>query len=157
MTPSDTGLNDRGALLWTAWKLVCSAILVTKSSVIKSLKNSIGGGECSRLVFSSLGAVLEELGTTEIPLQNQLYPLNRRLDYLTQDRHNCAPSLDLDLDPIPHHFHHLYHLLLHLQTSQDLPLSLHQVMELWDCEKFKAALKNNLLHHLLKPVNWKRN
>ena len=128
MTLSDTGLNDRGAPLWTAWKLVCSAILVSKSSVIKSLNNSTGGGECSRLVFSSLGPVLEELGTTEIPLQSQLYPLNQRVDYLTQDCRRCAPSLDLD--PVPHHFHHLYHLLLHLQTSLDLPLSLHQVVEL---------------------------
>ena len=36
--------------------------------------------ECSRLVFTSLGPVLEELGTTEIPLQSQLYPLNQRVD-----------------------------------------------------------------------------
>ena len=82
-----------------------------------------GGRECSRLVLSSLVPVLEGLGTTEIPLQTQLYPLNRRVDYLTQDRRHCAPSLDLDL--IPHHFHHLYHLLLDLQTSLDLLLSLH--------------------------------
>ena len=67
---------------------------------MKSLNNSIGGGKCSRLVFSSLGPVLEELGTTEIPLQSQLYPLNLRLDYLTQDCrhcHDCAPSLDLEI------------------------------------------------------------
>ena len=98
-----------------------------KIIIIKSLNNLTGGRECSRLVLSSLVPVLEELGTTEIPLQTQLYPLNRRVDYLTQDRRHCAPSLDLDL--IPHHFHHLYHLLLDLQTSLDLLLSLHQVME----------------------------
>ena len=44
MTPSDTGLNDRGALLGTAWKLVCSAILVTKSSVITSLNTELVTG-----------------------------------------------------------------------------------------------------------------
>ena len=91
-----------------------------KIIIIKSLNNLTGGRECSRLVLSSLVPVLEELGTTEIPLQTQLYPLNRRVDYLTQDRRHCAPSLDLDL--IPHHFHHLYHLLLNLQTSLDLLL-----------------------------------
>ena len=98
-----------------------------KIIIIKSLNNLTGGRECSRLVLSSLVPVLEELGTTEIPLQTQLYPLNGRVDYLTQDRRHCAPSLDLDL--IPHHFHHLYHILLYLQTSLDLLLSLHQVME----------------------------
>ena len=39
---------------------------------MKSLKNSTGGEECStkRLGFSSLGRILEELGTTEILLQS---------------------------------------------------------------------------------------
>ena len=62
---------------------------------MKSLKNSTGGEECStnRLVFSSLGPVLEELKTTEILLQSQPYPSNQRVD-MTQDRH-CAPFLDL--------------------------------------------------------------
>ena len=54
--------------------------LVTKSSVIESLKNSTAEEECSSLVFSSLGPVLEELRTTEIPLESQLYPLNQRVD-----------------------------------------------------------------------------
>ena len=51
---------------------VCSAILVSKSSVMKSLKNSTGREECStnRLVFSNLRPVMEELGTTEILLQS---------------------------------------------------------------------------------------
>ena len=86
---------------------------------MKSLKNSTGGVGCltSRLIFSSLGLVLEELGTTEILLQSQLDPLNQRVG-VPQDRRHCAPSLDLDLAdnfyPILHHFHHLYHLLLHL-------------------------------------------
>ena len=92
---------------------------------MKSFKNSTAGKECSRLVLSSLGPVLVELGTTEIPQQSQLYPLNRRVD-LTQDRRHCAQSLDLDLaerfHPILHHFNHLYPLLLHLQTSLDLSL-----------------------------------
>ena len=57
---------------------VCSAILVSKSSVMKSLKNSTGREECStnRLVFSNLRPVLDELRTTEILLQSQLYPLS---------------------------------------------------------------------------------
>ena len=85
---------------------------------MKNWQNSTGGEECStnRLVFSSLALVLEELGTTEVLLQMQPYPLNQRVD-LTQDSH-CALSLDLDLTdcfhPILHHFHHLYHILLHL-------------------------------------------
>ena len=68
---------------------------------MKSLKNSTGGEQCSRLVFSSLEPALEEFGTTEILLQSQLYPLNQRVEP-TQDRHHCAPSLDLDhrFDPI---------------------------------------------------------
>ena len=119
MTPSDTGFNDRDAPLWTAEKLVSSVILVTQSSVMKSLKNSTGGHEWSRLVFSSLGPVLEEVGTPEIPLQSQLYPLNRRVD-LTKDRRHCAQSLDLDLadpfHPTLHHFHNLCHFHLHLKT-----------------------------------------
>ena len=49
---------------------------------MKSLKNSTDGKECSKLVFSSLGPVLEELGITEIPLQSQLYPLNWRTDLI---------------------------------------------------------------------------
>ena len=79
---------------------------------MKSLKNSTGGEERStnKLVFSSLGRTLEELGTTKIFLQSQPLPLNQRVD-LTQD-HHFAPSLDLDLavlfDPILHHFHHLF-------------------------------------------------
>ena len=93
---------------------------------MESLKNSTGREECSRLVFSSLGSVLEELGITEIPLQSQVYPLKRRID-LTQHRCHCAPSLDLDVadhfNQILHHFHLLYH-LLHLQTSLYLYLSL---------------------------------
>ena len=107
---------------------LCSAILLTKSSVMKSLKNSTGGVECStnRTVFSNLRPILEELVTTEILLQSQPYPLNQRVD-LTKDRH-CAPSLDLDLadhfHPILHTFHHLYHLPLHLQMSLNLSLSL---------------------------------
>ena len=92
---------------------------LTKSSVMKSLKNSTGGEECIRLVFSSLRPVLKDLGTTEILLQSQLYLLNQRVD-LIQDRRHCALSLNLDLadcfHPILHHFHHLYHLFLHLQT-----------------------------------------
>ena len=47
---------------------------------MKSLKNSTGGEEYSRLVFSSFGTVLEELRTTEILLQSQLCPLNQRVD-----------------------------------------------------------------------------
>ena len=82
MTPSDNGLNDPGVPLGT---------------VMKSLKNSTGGEECStnRLVhvFSSLGPVLEELRTTDILLQSQPYPSNQKVD-MTQDRH-CAPFLDL--------------------------------------------------------------
>ena len=31
----------------------------TKSSVMESLKNSTGGQECNRLVFSSIGPVLK--------------------------------------------------------------------------------------------------
>ena len=65
---------------------------------MKKLINSTSGEECStnRLVFSSLGCILEELGTTEILQQSQPLPLNQRVDLdLTQDRH-CAPSLDLD-------------------------------------------------------------
>ena len=94
---------------------------------MKSLKNSTGGEECNRLVFSSLGPFfLKELEITENPLKSRLYPQNRRVD-LTQDRRHCAPSLDLDLadrfHPILHHFHHLYH-LLPIQTSFDLSLSL---------------------------------
>ena len=111
---------------------------------MKSLKNLTGGEECSRLVFSSLGPVLEELGTTEILLQSQLYPLNQRV-HLTQDRRHCATSLDLaDLfHPILHHFHHLYHLLLHLQTSLDLFLSLFSSVDRFVslCKKLKGALK----------------
>ena len=61
---------------------------------MKSLKNSTGGEECSRLVFSSLEPVLEELGTTEILLQSQLYLLNQRVDP-TQDCRYYAPRLDL--------------------------------------------------------------
>ena len=90
---------------------MCSAILVTKSSVLKSFKNSTGGEECRRLVFSSLRPVLKELGTTKILLQSQLYLLNQRVD-LTQARRHCAPSLDLDpadcFHPILHHFHRLH-------------------------------------------------
>ena len=55
-------------------------LIVRKSSVMKSLKYSTGEEECGRLVFSILGPVLEELGTTEILLQSQLYPLNQRVD-----------------------------------------------------------------------------
>ena len=71
----------KGINLWPhqipAWMIVvclveqlCSAILVTKSSVMKSLKNSTGGVECStkRIEFSNLRPILEELGTTEILL-----------------------------------------------------------------------------------------
>ena len=124
MTPSDTGLNDHGAPL-NSIEVGLLSHFSNKIIIIKSLNNLTGGRECSRLVLLSLVPVLEELGTTEIPLQTQLYPLNWRVDYLTQDRRHCAPSPDL----IPHHFHHLYHLLLDLQTSLDLLLSLHQVME----------------------------
>ena len=112
-------------LAWSEWSWCASLNSIevgllshfsNKIIIIKSLNNLTGGRERSRLVLSSLVPVLEELGTTEIPLQTQLYPLNRRVDYLTQDRRHCAPSLDLDL--VPHHFHHLYHLFLDLQTSQ---------------------------------------
>ena len=85
----------------------------------KVLKTLTGWEECSRLVFSSLRPVLKELGTTKFLLQSQLYLLNQRVD-LTQDRHHCAPSLDLDLadcfHPILHHFYHLHQPFLHLQT-----------------------------------------
>ena len=97
---------------------------------MKSLKNSTGGEECGRLVFSSLGPVfffLLRIGD----LQSRPYPLNRSVD-LIQDRRHCTPSLDLDLaDRFHLILHHLYH-LLHLQTSFDLSLSLshHQVMDL---------------------------
>ena len=121
---------------WLEW-LLCTSLnsvevgllshLVIKSSVRPHLVRS------GRLVFSSLRPVLEELDITEILLQSQLYPLNQRVD-LTQDRCHCAPSLDLDLanrfHPILHHFHRLYHLFLHLQTSLDQSLSLHQVLDL---------------------------
>ena len=80
---------------------------------MKSLKNSTGGEECSRLVFSSLRLVLKELGTTKILLQSQLYLLNQRVD-LTQDRRHCAPSLDLDLADC--FYPSLHHPFLHLQT-----------------------------------------
>ena len=53
-------------------------LIVRKSSVMKSLKNSTGEEECSTLL--SLGPVLEELGSLkfrEILLQSQLYHLNR--------------------------------------------------------------------------------
>ena len=102
---------------------------------MKSLKYSTGGEECrsSRLLFSSLEPALEELGTTEILRQSQLYPLNQRVD-LTQDSRHCSQSLDLDLaecfHPILHHFNHLYQLPLQLQKTLDLSLSLHQVMDL---------------------------
>ena len=102
---------------------------------MKSLKNSSGGEECStdRLVFSNLGHVLEELGTNEILLQSQPYPLNQTVD-LTQDRH-CASNLDLDLadrfHPILHHFYHLYHLLLHLRKSLNLS---HSLISRWICK-----------------------
>ena len=91
---------------------------------MKSLKNLTGGEECStnRLVFSSLGSILEELDTTKILQQSQPLSLNQRVG-LTQDRH-CAPSVDLDLSvcfhTILHHFHHLYHLLLHPKVSLNL-------------------------------------
>ena len=62
---------------------------------MKNLKNPTDVEECSRLVFSSLWLILEELATTDILLQSQLYPLNERVD-LTQDRRRCALSLDLD-------------------------------------------------------------
>ena len=94
---------------------------------MKSLKNSTGGEERStnRLVSSNLRRVLKELETTEILLQSQLYPLYQKVN-LTQDRH-CAPRLDLNLadrfHPILHHFYHL-------QTSLNLSLSFHQVMDL---------------------------
>ena len=123
---------------------------------MKSLKNSTEEEECStnRLVFSSLGSVVEELGTTEILLQSQLYPLYQRVD-LTQDRH-CAQSLDLDLagrfHSLLHHYHNLYHHLLHLQTSLNLSFSLHLVIDLYDCvKKLKAAFKKfYLLNRLSK-------
>ena len=58
---------------------------------------------------------------------------------MTQDRRHCAQILDLD--PIPHHFQHLYRLLLHQQTSLEIPLSLHQMMELQDAKKIKSCFK----------------
>ena len=96
---------------------------------MKSLRNSTGEEECSKLVFSSSGPVLEELVITEIPLQSAEPALSseseRRVDWT--HRH-CAPSLDLDLadrfHPILHPFHHLYHLLLHLQTYMCVCVSL---------------------------------
>ena len=45
---------------------------------------------------------------TEIPLQSQLFPLNRRVD-LAKDRRHCAPRLDLAdrFHPVLHHFHYI--------------------------------------------------
>ena len=94
MTPSDTGLNDHGCASLNSIEVGLLSHFSNKIIIIKSLNNVTGGRECSRLVLSSLVPVLEELGTTEIPLQTKLYPLNRRVDYLTQDRRHCAPSLD---------------------------------------------------------------
>ena len=118
---------------------------------MKSFKNSTAGKECSRLVLSSLGPVLVELGTTEIPQQSQLYPLNRRVD-LTQDRRHCAQSLDLDLaerfHPILHHFNYLYP-LLHLQTSLDLSL----FIRWWIC---KTVQKKRLLSKYISSTAYRK-
>ena len=59
---------------------------------MKNLKNSTGGEECSRLVFSSLGSVLEESRSTEILFQSQLYPLNRRVDLTLRSMLLCSES-----------------------------------------------------------------
>ena len=110
---------------------------------MKSLKNLTGEEECSRLVFSSLRPVLEELGTTKILLQSQLYLLNQRVD-LTQDRRHCAPSLDLadPFHPILHHFH-IYITFFDIYLSVPRSIYLSSSVDGFErlCKKLKAALK----------------
>ena len=88
------GIIDDPIRYWLEWSW-CASLNSIKDGLLSHFSNTTityekfeklnGREQFSRQVFSRLGPGLEELGITEIPLQSQLYPLNRRVD-LTQDR-----------------------------------------------------------------------